>query len=107
MTQLLQSGIHPIEKTMPEPIIPMTIELPPKSPQQIAQDISASHDSVDLINQIVADDQHSDEINATVDRNVRHLQNCLTLTHIIENATTADKAAYFDAATAGDAWLLP
>jgi len=41
-------------------------------PEQIAQDIKASHDSVDLINQIVADDQHSDEIDETVDRNVRH-----------------------------------
>jgi hypothetical protein len=85
-----------------EPIIPIT--LTPKSPEEIAQDIKASHDSVDLINQIVADDQHSDEINATVDRNVRHLRNCLTLTHIIENATTEDKIAFADAATLGEDW---
>ena len=58
-----------------------------RTPEQIAQDIKASHDSVDLINQIVADDQHSDEINNCVVRNVVHLRNCLTLPHIIENAT--------------------
>jgi hypothetical protein len=85
----------------------MTTEPIPRTPEQIAQDISASHDSVDLINQIIADDQHSDEIHDTIDRNVRHLHNCLTLPHIIENATDADKAAYLDAATAGEGWLLP
>ena len=86
-------------------IVPLPLPIT-RTLEQITQDINASHDSVHLINEIVADDQHSDEINDTVDRNVRHLRNCLTLTHIIENATTADKAAYFDAATAGDAWLL-
>ena len=85
----------------------MTTELEriPRSPEQIAQDIKASHDSVDLINQIVADDQHSEEINDTVDRNVRHLRNCLTMPHIIENATTADKIAFADAATLGEDWV--
>jgi hypothetical protein len=84
--------------TEPDPII--------RTPEQIAQDISASHDSVALINQIVAADQHSDEIYDTVQRNVRHLRDCLTLPHIVETATDADKAAYLDAATAGDEWLL-
>ena len=84
--------------TEPEQII--------RTPEQIAQDIKASHDSVDLINQIVADDQHSEEINDTVDRNVRHLRNCLTMPHIIENATTADKIAFADAATLGDTFLI-
>jgi hypothetical protein len=78
-----------------------------RSPEQIAQDISASHDSVALINRIVAADQHSDEINNTVQRNVRHLRDCLTLPHIVETATDVDKAAYLDAAAAGDAWLSP
>ena len=89
-----------VEQTMttePEQII--------RTPEQIAQDIKASHDSVDLINQIVADDQHSEEINDTVDRNVRHLRNCLTMPHIIENATTADKIAFADAATLGEDWV--
>ena len=89
-----------VEQTMttePEQII--------RTPEQIAQDIKASHDSVDLINQIVADDQHSEEINDTVDRNVRHLRNCLTMPHIIENATTADKIAFADAATLGEVWV--
>ena len=89
-----------VEQTMttePEQII--------RTPEQIAQDIKASHDSVDLINQIVADDQHSEEINDTVDRKVRHLRNCLTMPHIIENATTADKIAFADAATLGEDWV--
>jgi len=88
-----------------EPIIPIVLEPIPRSPEQIAQDIKASHDSVDLINQIVADDQHGDEIHDTVDRNVRHLRNCLTLPHIMENATTADKIAFADAATLGEDWV--
>ena len=83
----------------------MTTEPIPKSPEDIAQDISASYDSVDLIAQIVAADQHSDEIHDTVGRNVRHLQQCLMLTHIIENATNADKIAFADAATLGEDWV--
>ena len=88
-----------------DPIIPIVLEPIPRSPEQIAQDIKASHDSVDLINQIVADDQHGDEIHDTVDRNVRHLRNCLTLPHIMDNATTADKIAFADAATLGEDWV--
>lgn len=86
-----------------EPIIPIT--LTPKSPEEIAQDISASYDSVNLITQIVAADQHSNEIHDTVGRNVRHLQQCLMLTHIMENATTEDKIAFEDAATLGEDWV--
>ena len=85
----------------------MTTELEPipRTPEQIAQDIKASHDSVDLNNQIVADDQHSDEAHYAVVRNVVHLRACLTLPHIIENATTADKIAFADAATLGEVWV--
>jgi hypothetical protein len=85
----------------------MTTELEPipRSPEQIAQDIKASHDSVDLINQIVAYDQHNDEAHYTVVRNVVHLRNCLTLSHIMDNATTADKIAFADAATLGEDWV--
>ena len=90
---------------MPEPITPIVIEPIPRTLEQIAQDIKASHDSVDLINQIVADNQHSDEIHDTIDRNVRHLRKCLTLPHIIENATNADKIAFADAATLGEVWV--
>ena len=81
----------------------MTTE--PKSPEEIAQDISASYDSVNLITQIVAADQHSNEIHDTVDRNVRHLQQCLMLTHIMENATVEDKIAFADAASLGKDWV--
>ncbi len=85
-----------------EPITPISI---PKSPEDIAQDISASYDSVTLITQIVAADQHSDEIHDTMDRNVRHLQQCLMLTHIMENATDEDKIAFADAVTLGEDWV--
>ena len=89
-----------VEQTMttePEQII--------RTPEQIAQDIKASHDSVDLIVQIVGNDQHSDESHYAVVRNVVYLRNCLTLPHIIENATTADKIAFADAATLGEVWV--
>ena len=86
-------------------IVPLPLPIT-RTLEQIAQDIKASHDSVDLINQIVADDQHSDEIDDTVDRNVRHLRNCLTMPHIIENATTEDKIAFADAAILGDTFLI-
>jgi len=36
---------------------------------------------------------------------VRHLQQCLMLTHIMENATNADKIAFADAATLGEDWV--
>ncbi len=90
-----------------EPIMPTTIELIPRSPEQIAQDISASYDSVDLINQIVVDNQHSNEIHDIIDRNVRHLQNCLTLPHIIENVTGADTTAFAKAVTLGGNFIPP
>ena len=86
-------------------IVPLPLPIT-RTLEQITQDIKASHDSVDLINEIVADDQHSDEIKDTVGRNVRHLRNCLTLPHIIENATTEDKIAFADAAILGDTFLI-
>jgi hypothetical protein len=85
-----------------EPVIPITLEAIPRSPEQIAQDIAASHDSVGLINQIVAAGQHSNELHDTIDRNVRHLRECLTLPHIVENATGGDKTAFAEAATLGE-----
>ena len=86
-------------------IVPLPLPIT-RTLEQITQDIKASHDSVDLINEIVADDQHSDEIKDTVGRNVRHLRNCLTMPHIIENATTEDKIAFADAAILGDTFLI-
>ena len=86
-------------------IVPLPLPIT-RTLEQITQDIKASHDSVNLINEIVADDQHSDEIDDTVDRNVRHLRSCLTLPHIMENATTEDKIAFEYAATLGDTFLI-
>lgn len=88
-----------------EPIIPITLEAIPRSPEQIAQDIAASHDSVNLINQIVAADQHSNEIHDTITRNVQHLRDFLTLPHIVENATGVDKTAFADAAALGESFI--
>jgi hypothetical protein len=85
-----------------EPVIPITLEAIPRSPEQIAQDISASHDSVGLINQIVAAGQHSNELHDTIDRNARHLRDCLTLPHIVGNATGEDKTSFAEAATIGE-----
>jgi len=87
-------------------IVTPTIDEPEFTPEQIAQDISASHDSVDLINQIVNADQHNDDIHNTVMRNVSHLRSCLTLERITNNATTADKIAFADAAILGDTFLI-
>ena len=85
--------------------VPPTIDEPEFTTEQIAQDISASHDSVDLINQIVAADQHSDDIHNTVMRNVSHLRSCLTLPRIMKNATTEDKISFANAATLGENWV--
>ena len=86
-------------------IVTPTIDEPEFTAEQIAQDISASHDSVQLINQIVGDDQHSDDIHNTVMRNVSHLRSCLTLPRIMNNATTEDKIAFANAATLGENWV--
>ena len=93
----------PIDPTLIAPL-PLPI---PRSAEQVAQDISASHDSVALINQIVGDDQRSDDIDDTMQRNVRHLRDCLLLPHIVQTATDADKAAFAAAVAIGDGWLLP
>ena len=85
--------------------VPPTIDEQEFTAEQIAQDISASYDSVQLINQIVADNQHSDEIHATIIRNISHLRSCLTLERIMNNATTADKIAFADAVTLGENWV--
>ena len=87
-------------------ILTLTIDEPEFTAEQIAQDISASYDSVRLINQIVADNQHNDEIHDTILRNISHLRSCLTLERIMNNATTADKIAFADAAILGDTFLI-
>jgi hypothetical protein len=93
----MTTELEPILQTEPETIL--------RSPEQIAQDIKASHDSVDLINQIVADNQNSDEIHDTVNRNVQHLEQCLMLTRIIDNATAADKESFTTAVVIGNGWI--
>lgn len=85
-----------------EPIIPITLDTIPRSPEQIAQDIAASYDSVNLINQIVAADQYSNEIHDTITRNIQHLRDCLMRPYITEVATDIDKTTFADIAALGE-----
>ena len=86
-------------------IVTPTIDEPEFTPEQIAQDISASHDSCAHIARITHANNHSAENDASVQRNISHLRSCLTLPRIMDNATNADKIAFADAATHGEDWL--
>ena len=86
-------------------IVTPTIDEPEFTPEQIAQDISASHDSCAHIARITSANNHSAENDASVQRNISHLRSCLTLPRIMDNATNADKIAFADAATLGEDWL--
>ena len=54
---------------------------------RLQNDISAMYDSVNLINELIANNQHSDEIHTTIQRNVEHLSIMLTRQNIIDNNT--------------------
>ena len=65
--------------------------------EQIAQNYSASLDSVNLINELMALDLRNEEETATVDRNVEHLE----LMVAKDYWTTEDLTPLNDAITAG------
>ena len=65
--------------------------------EQIAQNYSASLDSVNLINELMALDSRDEEKTATVDRNVEHLE----LMVAKDYWTTEDLTPLNDAITAG------
>ena len=60
----------------------------PETPEiRLQNDLSAMSDSVNLINELIANNQHSDEIHDTIKRNVEHLGIMLTRQNIIDNNT--------------------
>jgi hypothetical protein len=75
------------------------------TPEQLAQYISASHDSCLLIAAFVSANVHNDDNNATVRRNVDHLRGCMVHPQIITSATDADKTAFADSVSLGESWL--
>ncbi len=50
--------------------------------QKTERQISAMGDSVDLINRLVAEGKHTEQVHDTIDRNVRHLELMLGKDHI-------------------------
>ena len=69
------------------------------TPEEIAQHYSASMDSVNLINRLVAKSSLDDEDKDTIDRNVRHLEGSK-----VQSYWTSEDLSPFEAAiTAGKA----
>lgn len=54
---------------------------------RLQNDLSAMSDSVNLINELIANNQHYDEIHDTIKRNIEHLSIMLTRQNIIDNNT--------------------
>ena len=67
------------------------------TPEEIAHHYSAAMDSVNLINELVAQETLTDEEQDTIDRNVAHLQHMVTKDYW----TTEDLTPFNDAITAG------
>ena len=67
------------------------------TPEEIADHYSAAMDSVNLINELVAQETLTDEEQDTIDRNVAHLQLMVTKDYW----TTEDLTPFNDAITAG------
>jgi len=70
------------------------------TPQEMAtNDLRAAADSVNLINQLIEKNEHSQEIDDTVRRNYQHLEIVMQREHII--ADTSDKGSLTNAIAAG------
>ena len=67
------------------------------TPEEIAHHYSAAMDSVNLINELVAQETLTDEEQDTIDRNVAHLQLMVTKDYW----TTEDLTPFNNAITAG------
>lgn len=67
------------------------------TPEEIAQHYSAAMDSVNLINELMAQDSRTAEEQDTVDRNVDHLEIMVAK----DFWTTEDLTPFYDAITAG------
>lgn len=70
--------------------------------QKAQRQISAMGDSVDLINRLISQGQHTENVHETIDRNVRHLEIMLGKDHI-QNAG-ADLTSFETAVTDGNAF---
>ena len=64
--------------------------------EQIAKSISAAYDSVNLINELKAKTDLTEDENATIDRNVEHLRIMLAK-EWFANALTAEQKAELEA----------
>ena len=70
------------------------------TPQEMAtNDLRAAADSVNLINQLIEKNEHSQEIDDTVRRNYQHLEIVMQREHII--ADTSDKSSLTNAIADG------
>ena len=67
------------------------------TPEEIAQHYSAAMDSVNLINELMAQDSRTAEEQDTVDRNVDHLEIMVAK----DFWTTEDLTPFYDAITSG------
>ena len=73
------------------------------SPEATAEHLRGLQASADLIGSLIAANERTPEALDTMDRNVRHLEIMLSMSHI--QAAGADLAPYTAAITAGKAWL--
>ena len=73
------------------------------SPEATAEHLRGLQASADLIGSLIAANERTDEAIATMDRNVRHIEIMLSMSHI--QAAGADLAPYQDAFVAGKSWL--
>jgi len=71
------------------------------TPEEIAQQVSALGDSANLIDKIIAENDHSEEQRDSMDRNVRHIGIMREKPHL----AGVDFVQYISAAERGSAWL--
>lgn len=73
------------------------------SPEATAEHLRGLQASADLIGQLAGGAERTVELEDTMDRNVRHLEIMLSMSHI--QSAGADLAPYEAAISAGKAWL--
>lgn len=71
--------------------------------QKTERQISAMGDSVDLINRLIAEGQHTENVHDTIDRNVRHLEIMLGKDNIKGSGTSLN--VFNDAISAGSDYI--
>lgn len=70
--------------------------------QKVARQISAMGDSVDLINKLIAEGKHTEQVHDTIERNYRHLEIMLEKDHIKNSGQ--DLTSFTAAIAAGKAY---